>query len=1039
MQVRHAAAVSTALIANLFGYGAAHAAATSSADVQATGNQQSASIQSAPTTQSAQGIARAQPQARDDASVTNAQQQQEVVVTGSRIARPNLAQPTPIQTLSPEQIQNAGTGNLGDIITQLPAVGFTSGVRGNSNNFGNGAGLNELNLRNLGTSRTLVLVDGQRHVASDINSNAVDINTIPTALVDHVEVVTGGASAIYGSDAVTGVVNIILKKNFEGLEMQAEGGGFDNGFGQKYSSYGTFGKNFLDGRLNLTATGYWTREEGIDARNVPTAHNYGTITNPNDLSGPIDPTFYTSPSPIRGDGKPDTLFVQNVGSDYVTRGGVLLDANTFNPIADFDAAGNLVPVTKRLGYNSFAFAQLPSNCGSVTCYFTEDYEQISSPLETYGADVTGHYDATSHLHVSLDAKFARSITDNVIQPSFSFGTYQLQPDNAFITPALRNGPLAGLDAADYPFISKFLNDGRVNEATRDTYRVVLGFSGDFDAKIAQVNWDGALNYGRTVERYDNSHLVITQNFAAALDSVINPATGQAACRVNVPSAAAGGLAYGETPFNPTACVPYNPFGTQNGAAVQNYISGDFITRDHLSQQVANLNASADTSRFFKLQGGPLQFAVGSEYRMERTYETNDPFVIAGNTENLASNSAGGFNVYEGYIEANAPVFKHFAPGLDEFTVDAAYRGSYYSTVGHTDAYKFSSIYGPFSDIKFRGTYSRAVRAPNITEAFLPASSGYFNVVDPCDLSNIGSNVNYAKNCAAAGVPANFTANTNASIIGTTSGNPHLDPEKSISYTGGVVLTPRWTPHLSVTLDYYAIKIKNAITNVSAQDIINNCYNGATLDPQYCSLFTRGADNNINFVSTTYVNASKLETDGIDLETNYFFNVAGLTSRFKPTSFLDGRLSATLTANYVIHLRNFPFQNIPSQVQIEELTANSPRLRGLAGLTYEQGPVQVSWSTRYLGRTVNFSRDSTSADHSETNDIPYNKQVFYHNLVIRYKLPGQLKGLELFGGVNDLFDDRPPGYLLGAAAGVGGTADNGYDLGRYIFGGLKLRL
>ncbi len=997
---------------------------------------------SAPSTQSVTGIDRAQPQARRDrADVTTTDEVNSVVVTGSRIAKPNLDQPTPVSVLSPQQIANAGTGNLADIIAQLPSVGFTGTLRGNSNNFGNGGGLSELNLRNLGTSRTLVLVDGQRHVPGDISNGAVDINSIPTALVDHVEVVTGGASAIYGSDAVSGVVNIILKKNFEGVEVQAEAGGHDNGFGAQYSVYGTVGHNYQlgDGKLNLTATAYWTKQEGIDARNIPTAHNYGTIANPNDVAaGTFDPSFYSSGAPIRNDGIPDRLYVQNVGSDLLSRGGVLIDTVNYvntgllTPLASFNGAGQIVPPVVRSGYNSASFAQLPANCG-VACYFTEDYEQLQTPLDTKGADFTAHYDVNSHLHFSLDAKYAESDADDIIQPSFSFGDFQLQRDNAFITPevqSLLNNIPEGLE----PLIGKFVNDGRINDARRQTYRIVVGASGDFDAGFAKINWDGALNYGLSVQRYVNSNILITQNFNAALDSVIDPATGQAACRVNVPSANTGGLGYGATPLNPSACVPYNPFGTNNNAAVFDYISGTFITRDHLSQQVANLNGGFDTSRFFNLQGGPLAFAFGGEYRMERTYETNDPFAsVPGNTESLYANSAGGFNVYEGYIEANAPVFRHFRPGLDELTFDAAYRASYYSTVGHTDAYKFSGVYGPFRDIKFRGTYSRAVRAPNITEAFLPATPGFFTIVDPCDKTNITSNVNYPANCAAAGVPANFNSNTNVSIQGTTSGNPNLDAEKAISYTGGIVLQPRWIPRFSLTLDYFSIKIKNAITNVPAQNIINNCYNGAMLDPQYCSLFTRGADGNIDSVSTTYVNASKLQTDGIDLQTNYTVGVDGLTNRFAYTRFMnEGRLSFNVNATYLIKLRNFPFQNIPTQVNIQEGTANAPRLRGLADLTYQQGGLQLSWQAQYLGRTVNFNRDSTAADHSESSDIPFNKQEFTHNIVARYDIGGRFKGTQVFVGVNNVFDDQPPGYLVGTGS------DLGYDLGRYIFGGIKIR-
>ena len=287
---------------------------------------------------------------------------QEVVVTGSHIPRPNLEQPTPVSTISQQFIQNAGTPNLGDILAQLPAIGFNNTVRANSNNFGDGAGLSLASLRDLGPNRTLVLVDGQRHVAGDISTNAVDLNSIPTALVDHVEVITGGASAIYGSDAVTGVINIILKKSFEGIEANAEVGGYDEGYGQKYNASVTAGHSFLDGKLNIAVTGFYTKEAGIDARNVAGAASYGSITNPNDIpAGTFDPTYYSSGPAIPNDGIPDNLFVPHVGTEYLARNGVLLNADTFQPQFAFNAAGQLIPVATRTGYNSFAFGQLPAN------------------------------------------------------------------------------------------------------------------------------------------------------------------------------------------------------------------------------------------------------------------------------------------------------------------------------------------------------------------------------------------------------------------------------------------------------------------------------------------------------------------------------------------------------------------------------------------------------------------------------------------------------------------------------------------------------
>lgn len=957
----------------------------------------------------------------------------EVVVTGSRIHRPNVEQATPVESLGQVTIQNAGTANLGDILSQLPAIGFTGTIRANSNNFGTGYGVSSINLRDLGLSRTLVLVDGYRHVAGDINTNAVDVNSVPTALVDHVEVITGGASAIYGSDAVTGVVNIVLKKRFEGVEAQAQAGGDDGGYGANYSASATVGHNFLDGKLNVNATVFWTKQAGVDARNLPNAHNWGSVINPADAT--CTANFLNCGTPKIGDGIPDHIYVQNVGSKFVTVNGTLLDANTFQPAYAFNKAGQLIPVATQTGYNSFAFGQLPKNCQD--CYFPEDFEQLASPFESKGTELRARYDFTNHLHAFVDAKYTETDTINVIQPSYSFGDFQLQPDNAFIQPDLK-AALAGTPAADYPYISKFTNAGRTAEAYRRTYRIVAGFDGDFEAGFANVKWDAAINYGRTDSHFRNNDLTVTSNFAAALDSVIDPATGQPACRISVASAPQTGIGAGAN----AGCVPYNPFGQQNSAAALAYAFRQFDSTDSLSQQDATANVNFDTGRFFKLPGGPIGIALGGEYRMERTFEINDPELVAGQTEYLATNSSGGFNVYEGYVEGNIPVFHHNGLGLDELNFDVAYRGAQYSfrQVGYADAYKFGTVYGPVEWLKLRGTYAQAIRAPNITEAFSPPSPGYFNIADPCSAENIASNVNYAKNCSAAGVPAGFQANTNASITGQTSGNRNLNPETSFSYTAGFVLQPTFVPRLSITVDYYAIKIKNAITQVAAQDIVDNCYNGsAGLSSQYCSLFTRNpANNNINFVSTTYVNAAKLETQGVDIEVDYSTPVSGLTDRWTYTRWLDGKLSFNLQANYLIRLRDYPFQANPSQVQIEEGVDNStfgdnPNLKGLATTTYTQGRWQFVYSARYIGRAALFSRDPTSADHSENTNIPYANAKFYHNIAVHYNFDTKwTKSAEVYAGINNLFGDLPPFVTIGQ-----GT-DLGYDLGRYIFAGVKFK-
>ena len=965
-------------------------------------------------------------------------QVQEVVVTGSRIAKPNLDQATPVSTLSPQQIEDAGTANLGDIIQQLPEVGTEFGVRGNSNNFGSSAGVSAIDLHNLGVSRTLVLVDGQRHVAGDIGSDAVDVNSIPAALVDHVEVITGGASAIYGSDAVSGVVNILLKKNFEGMDIKAQGGEFDAGFGSKYSASGTFGHNFDGGRANVTFSAFWNHEEGISAHDLPYNHNYGNITNPNDLSGPLDPTFYSSPAAIIGDHIPDNLVVPNSGSEFVTRNGSLFSANTGLPLAIFNSASVALSPPPRSGYNSFAFGQL-NTCPTGECYFPETYTQVSSPVDTHGFEITGHYDITPHLHASLDAKGVETIVQNIIQPDFSFGSNAIAPDNAFLTPSAQTVVNNTYAAGDTPVYGAFLNNNRSQNINRQTYRIVAQLGGDFDVKLADVKWDGALNYGKTESRFNQDGIEIVNNFSAALDSVNNPTTGQAACRVNVPSAQPA--AYTAPALaNPAACVPFNPFGGQQTSAMENYSFGRFGFRDYLDQEDANLNFTADTGRFLKLPGGPVSFAAGGEYRIERTHEVNDQALLNGSTDDLAANSAGSFNVYEGYVEVNLPFIRHMGPLLDEVSVDLAYRAAHYSTVGEADADKIEAVYAPVHWVRFRGTFSEAVRAPDITEAYSPQQQTYFNVTDPCSVENINSNINYAKNCAAGGIPAGFVANTNASIVGQTSGNPNLGAEKSISYTGGIVIQPPFMPRLAITGDYYSILIKDAITDVAAQDIINNCYNNsAGLSSQYCSLFTRNNFGNINFVETTFVNASKLYTKGVELQFDYQIGVESLTQRWKYSSWLDGRLGFNLDLNYVLRLRNFPFQNNPGQYNVYEgaiTTAEGdvPNLRGLGNVTYNQGPVHLDYQVRYLGRAARFDRDPTQADFVESTDQPYAGAKFFHNATLRYDLPSKiLKGGQVYVGCNDIFGETPPLGLV-----QGSDTDQGYDFGRYIFGGIRIR-
>ena len=930
---------------------------------------------------------------------------EEVVVTGSRIPRPNLEQPTPVSTVSSEAIATSGTQDLGAIIAELPALSSNSTVRGNSDSFGDSGGLNFPDLRSLGAARTLTLVDGKRHVGGDAGNAAVDLNAIPAALVERVEVITGGASAIYGSDAVSGVVNIILKDDFEGAEFTVQGGRAESGDGTTYSANGVFGRTFLGGRLNVTASLFYDHADQVLASDIAALQDYGTILNPAD------------PGQDPANGIPDRIIVPNVLTDYLDENGVIIDANTFEIVTAIRNDGSPVPQQPRLGTNSFAFGSF-ADCE--TCTSLDDYVVLQPETDRYGANLRLRFDLSDDVTAYFDGKYVRSEILDYVQPSFTFGEYLIASDNAFLTPELQ----AAIGGRDVTF-GRFNADvgPRVNDITRETYRAVVGLRGTTETSFADFGWDLSYNYGETQNEFVSKNGIIPGNYAAAIDAIQLP-SGEIVCRDQTPDL---------TTQTNEACVPFNPFGQQNSQAAIDYVNYT-ATRTHtITQEVITGVFNFDTSKFFSLQGGPIGVAGGFEYREETSENINDPLVQSGITETAPQPDAfGGFEVTEGFIEFNAPILADL-PFAHRLSLDGAYRYADYSTVGGAEAWKVGGLYAPIRDIAFRGTYSRAVRAPNITEAFLPATPGFFSVTDPCDADNIQDDPDRAANCAAAGVPAGFESNTNASIEGVSSGNSNLDAEKAKSFTAGVVLQPRFLPGMTFTADYYDIEIEDAITLVSAQDIIDNCYDASGgLDQNFCSLFTRGADGNIDGVTTTYVNAAALTTRGWDFE---------VTSRkeLDPEvwGFLAGQVTSSFTANYLKELNLFAFADRPDEIDVEAGEVGDPEWSYKSRMTWDNGTWAITGETRYEGRVARYDVTPTpgviGSESVFPNEIP---GQWYHDIVVRYRINDGLwaaSNVELFAGVNNLLDNEIPYGVSG-----NGTSSS-YDLyGRQFFGGIRAR-
>jgi iron complex outermembrane recepter protein len=958
---------------------------------------------------------------------------EKVVVTGSRIPRPNLEQPTPVTTVTNERIQDSGTPDLGDTLAQFPALSSNGTTRANSDQGANVGGLSFPDLRSLGTARTLTLVNGKRHVGGDAGDTAVDLSSIPPALVDRIEVVTGGTSAIYGSDAVTGVINIILKDNFEGFEGQIQGSWpTDGSYGETFSANGSYGINFAQDRGNIALSLFYDKINPVTAGDIKSLNEWGSVLNPDD----IDPGTGV---PIPNNGVPDRLFAPRVVSEFIDENSVLIPFDHFlaggtnNVLYGFQPNGAFLVQPNHVLENSLLFGTNPT---CTTCFEVEDYILLVPDTERKGAAVNFKYDFTDFLRVRADAKYVRSEVYDYVQPSFSFAENFIDfTTNPFVDPALA-AQIEADTGVPGAFLSRFNGDigPRDEKITRETFRYVVGLEGSVDLKdVSLLEWEASYNNGETRNKFVDGNILIPGNFTAALDAAVDPNDGQIKCIKDLPLADQP-PGYVDPSATDEPCVPFNPFGQQASQAAIDYVSHDGAVREHtITQEVFQVIFKFDTERFMNLQGGAIAFAGGLEHRKETSENINDPFIQSGLTEIAPQpNASGGFNVDEAFIETSIPILADldFAHKL---TVDAAYRYASYSHAGVARAWKFGGIYAPVKDLTFRGTYAQATRAPNITEAFLPTTPAFFDYDDPCDDANINDDPDRAANCTTLGMPPGFDAQDNITTQGSASGNPNLTSEVAETWTGGIVIQPRWIKNLSLTIDYYKIEIENAILFINPQDILNNCVDGSGgLDAAFCALVTRDpADFNVTFIESTFLNASALTTKGVDFQIAWSTDVSDWTEDTW-LSDMNGSLSLSVIANYIEELRVFPFQSDPTNENIEEREVGDPQWSFITNAIYNQGPVRFVWRTRYEDEVARFAQGTGSPEDFFPSTV---EAVWTHDFVLAYRLEEWTgTNAEVYVGVNNAFGEELPLALQG-----NGTS-SAYDLlGRVVFVGARAKL
>ncbi|RBP53115.1 TonB-dependent receptor plug domain-containing protein [Arenicella xantha] len=930
---------------------------------------------------------------------------EQITVTGSRISRPEFSQPAPVVTISQEEMTRFATPDVGSMLAELPAIGATRTLAGNTSGDNGGnelAGTSSADLRRFGEERTLVLVDGKRHVAGVAGSSQVDLTTIPAALVERIDIVTGGTSAVYGSDAVTGVVNVILRDDFEGFELNVSGAGSTEGVSNdNYSASLVGGFNFSEDRGNITVYGGYDKIEETLATDIRQFSSFGTIANPAD--GGED------------DGIPDRLVVPNVVSERINSTGVINPFAGAGDIITFDNAGNPITQQARDGTNSFAFGSFPNGCDF--CFSTEGSENYLPEVERKIFGTSLNYEINENMTAYGSFKYVESEVLQLFQPAFRFGDIVINvAENPFLDNGLRQTLLStGQTAVPY---AKFFDElgFRLADNDRELFRYTAGLEGRFGLGNTDVSYDVYYVDGESENIRTTPNDLIPSNFDAAVDSVINPLTGQPDCRANVPSAQGEGYS-NPALVNPGGCVPYNPFGFQQASQeARSYVSGSATRTDKITQEVYGVSFVTDTREFFNLPGGPVDFVLGYEHREESSSTISDEVIKSGVLTTAATpDNFGRFDVDEFFVEVKLPLLAD-KPFAEELTIDAAFRAADYSHAGDADAWKIGFLYAPVESLRLRGTIGEAVRAPSISEAFDSVSPGFAQINDPCDADNINDDPDRVANCAALGIPAGFQANDNVSIDILSGGNSELFSESSESYTVGFIWQPNFAENLNLTFDYYDIEITDAIVSVTAQNILDNCVDGSGgLDAGFCSQIDRDPNTrDVSLVRSGFLNASAFNTSGIELAIDYRGLAIG-----------PGELDLYLFVNQLLELERFEFQNRPDEINVEDGEVGDPEFQYRASATYHVNDLSINWSARFIDRSANF-------DVSPTGDTPEDQfpafiaSITTHDLSANYAVNDSVS---VYGGVRNVFDDVPVGLIKNAL----------YDLvGRRVFFGIKAK-
>ncbi|HEX8125860.1 MAG TPA: TonB-dependent receptor [Allosphingosinicella sp.] len=750
-----------------------------------------------------------------------------IIVTGSRIRRNPLDQDQPVTFLDEADIARSGLTSAADIIQRLPSSGGALNSRfNNSGNFGNppdgggvGAGSAEVDLRYLGSKRVLVLVDGLRYVNGASASGvpgATDLNSIPESMIERIEVLQDGASAIYGSDAIAGVVNIIMRKKQDGLRLSAQLGVMNEGDGFTRNLQASYGLQANGGATSLVVGGNWVKQDGISS---------------------ADREISLFPTP---------------GATSCLAGGCSSGTPLGRFITGFGPGPGLTLIAPVIG-RAPTLADYRPYAGAADAFNFAPFNFIQTPLERYGVFANARQEFGESAALSVKAVWNRRNSRN-----------QAAPLPLFVGPDAGNGNLldtitidatnpfnpfgATLDSSNLSFIGRRVVEGgprRYNQQV-ETFYVTGTLDGRFQFGSRDWYWDLNASYGRNKAEQTVFGNVNAANLTRALGPV-------AACTA--------------------PCVPFNIFGGAGSIsqAMLDYVG--FEQNDSSRQTQSDFTANL-TGELFDLPGGAAGFAVGVEHRDQKGRFDPDPVVAAGLGSDIpALPTKGGYDVNEAYAELRLPLLRDTA-FFNRLEVTGAARYSDYSESGSTTTFKAGINWKPVEDLLFRGSWSEGFRAPSIGELFGTPSRFDQEIVDPCSAVNGAIPAAVAANCIAAGVPANGSyvqANPQLPVI--TGGNLDLAPETSESWGFGGVWSPSFIPRLSLEANYFNIKVDGAIQAIDAEVLLSRCAENA--DAFSCAAITRSASGAVTQIRGLLQNIAGIETDGLDVTLNYRTGETGI--------------------------------------------------------------------------------------------------------------------------------------------------------------------